>query len=541
MTSATLLAAGTPATRDRYADLLPVASLGIVIAGHWLMAVPDAGGDRITNVLAVVPVLQPLTWLLQVMPLFFLVGGFGHATAWASIQRRGGGYADFVRTRVARLLRPAAVFLGVWLVIALGVALAGQDHGIVRVALRTVVQPLWFLGVYLGLVALAPVMLRLHRAFGVRVPVALLAAAAVVDLLRFHGYAGAAVLNLLLVWAAVHQFGFFYADGSLQRHGRALAVGGMAGLLLVTTAGPYPTSMVGVPGQAVSNMSPPTLALAAHAVWLTGLAMLLRGPATRGLARARVWRAVVAANGLAMTAFLWHLTAAFALLAVFRTGLGAAPGTASWWLTRPLWLAAAGAVTGVLVAAFRRFDVMRPTVVVAGASVGRAVAGAVGCTLGVLGVSAVGYGGLLTGKTAMLLVVPVTAPVALGLVVGGGCAAADRAAEFGAGVVARLGHGAGVVARLGLGGGVVARLGLGAAFVARLGLGGGREFVCRALPAGRLGFGGSRRPAGRPGPGGSRRRRPAGRPGLGFAGRWGSPGYPQGGGKCRWAAVAFRA
>ncbi|BCJ56555.1 hypothetical protein Asp14428_80300 [Actinoplanes sp. NBRC 14428] len=191
MTSATLSAAGlaarTPAARDRYVDLLRVVSLGVVIAGHWLMAVPEAGGDRITNVLAVVPVLRPLTWLLQVMPLFFLVGGFAHATALASLDRRGGGYADFARSRISRLLRPAAVFLGVWLAVALGAALAGQDHGIVRVALRTVVQPLWFLGVYLALVALAPVMLRLHRRFGGRVPVALLAAAAVVDLLRFQG------------------------------------------------------------------------------------------------------------------------------------------------------------------------------------------------------------------------------------------------------------------------------------------------------------------------------------------------------------------
>ncbi|MEV4640984.1 acyltransferase [Actinoplanes sp. NPDC049548] len=417
MTSATLsaarLAARTPAARDRYVDLLRVVSLGVVIAGHWLMAVPEAGGDRITNVLAVVPVLQPLTWLFQVMPLFFMVGGFAHATAWASIARRGGGYADFVRSRTLRLLRPASVFLGVWLAAALAAALAGHDHGIVRVALRTVVQPLWFLGVYLALVALAPVMLRLHRRFGGRVPVVLLGAAAVVDGLRFHGYAGPAVLNLLLVWAAIHQLGFLYADGTLPRYGARLAAGGLAGLLLLTTVGPYPVSMVGVPGQPISNMSPPTLALAAHALWLTGLAMLLRAPATRLLARARVWRAVVAANGLAMTAFLWHLSAAFVLLATFRSGIGGTPGTASWWLTRPVWLAAAAAVTAAFVAAFRRFDTLRDADIAPSAPAARAAFGAGACTLGVLGVSAVGFGGLLEGRTALMAGIPVTAPVAL--------------------------------------------------------------------------------------------------------------------------------
>ncbi|GAA2510202.1 acyltransferase family protein [Winogradskya humida] len=421
MTSATL-AARTPVTRDRYADLLRVASLGIVICGHWLMAVPDEDGEGITNVLAVVPVLQPLTWLFQVMPLFFLVGGFGHARALGSLERRGGGYADFVRARVTRLLRPAAVFLAVWVLLAVAAGLAGQDRGMVRLGLRTVVQPLWFLGVYLGLVALAPVMLRLHRRFGVAVPVAMLAAAGVVDLLRFHGHSQPAVLNLLLVWGGVHQLGFFYADRTLQRHGAALAFLGLGSVLLLTVFGPYPVSMVGLPGSRMSNMSPPSVALAAHSVWLIGAAMLLRAPATRWLERARVWRAVIAANGLAMTAFLWHLSAVFVLLTIFPagtifpTGLSGTPGTAAWWLTRPVWLAAAAALTLVFVLAFRRFDTAIPR---PGGSAAPAAIGVTLCTLGIIGLSAVGLGGLLTGHKASLLGIPVTAPLTLAMIAAG--------------------------------------------------------------------------------------------------------------------------
>ncbi|GAA2582326.1 acyltransferase family protein [Winogradskya consettensis] len=412
MTSATL-AARTPVTRDRYADLLRVASLGIVICGHWLMAVPDEDGEGITNVLAVVPVLQPLTWLFQVMPLFFLVGGFGHARALGSLERRGGGYADFVRARVSRLLRPAAVFLAVWVLLAVAAGLAGQDRGMVRLGLRTVVQPLWFLGVYLGLVALAPVMLRLHRRYGVAVPIAMLAAAGVVDLLRFHGHSQPAVLNLLLVWGGVHQLGFFYADRTLQRHGPALAVLGMGTVLLLTTFGPYPVSMVGLPGSRMSNMSPPSTALAAHSIWLIGVAMLLRAPATRWLERARVWQAVIAANGLAMTAFLWHLSAVFVLLTILPTGIGGTPGTPAWWLTRPVWLAAAAALTSAFVLVFRRFDTTIPR---PGGSAAPAAIGVTLCTLGIIGLSAVGLGGLLTGHKAALLGIEVTAPLTLAMI-----------------------------------------------------------------------------------------------------------------------------
>jgi hypothetical protein len=259
----------------------------------------------------------------------------------------------------------------------------------------------------------------------VAVPLGLLAGTAAVDALRFaDAVPGIASLNLLVVWVGVHQLGFFWADGSLLRGGRRvaalLAVGGLGSVVLLTTAGPYPVSMVGVPGDRISNMSPPTLALTAHAIWLTGLVLLLRAPTTRWLARAAVWRAVIAANGLAMTAFLWHLTAAFVLIGTV-VGLGMpmpAVGTGAWWAMRPVWIVVLVTLTAGLVAVFRRFDVAPVPARSAVRTAVRAPVAAVGAALsaiGVLGVSAVGFGGLLDGRTATLIVLPVTAPVALAL------------------------------------------------------------------------------------------------------------------------------
>jgi fucose 4-O-acetylase-like acetyltransferase len=426
---ASALARATPPTRDRYVDLLRVGSLAVVILGHWLMAVPIAAADgtvRVTNVLALVPALRPLTWLLQVMPVFFLVGGYAQAKTLS----RSGSYASFIRSRTSRLLRPAAVFAAVWLALGTAAGLAGLDHdGLIRLALRTVAQPLWFLGVYLGVVALAPAMWGLHRRLGrraVAVPIGLLAATALVDVARFAGgHSSLAYLNLLFVWVGAHQLGFFYADGSLQRFAGRLAGGGLAALIVLTTVGPYPVSMVGVPGEAVSNMSPPTLALAACAVWLTGLVLLVRGPANRWLARARVWRVVVIGNLLTMTAFLWHLTAAFVVIGgalAFGGGLGAPAATAQWWAQRPLWLVAYGLVTAGLVAVFRRFDAPRSVDASRPRTRGRDVAAAFGgglCALGVLGLSGAGFAGLLDGHQGRLLVVSLTAPMALALIAAG--------------------------------------------------------------------------------------------------------------------------
>lgn len=59
-----------------------------------------------------------------------------------------------------------------------------------------------------------------------------------------------------------------------------------------------------------------------------------------------------------MTAFLWHLTA---MLGVYGAmlGLGRAlpvPATGGWWAQVPLRFLAAGLLTALLVAAFRRFE-----------------------------------------------------------------------------------------------------------------------------------------------------------------------------------------
>src|SRR5688572_28266221 len=159
--SASELAAATPSTRDRYVDLLRVASLGTVVLGHWLMAAVTTGGDgrvEVGNLLAVEPRLQILTWALQIMPVFFFVGGFSHALSYRSLSRKSTAegasvYPAFLRARLQRLLRPTMVFIGVWGAAAVLLQLAGGGGGLLDVALRLVAQPLWFIGIYLAMVA----------------------------------------------------------------------------------------------------------------------------------------------------------------------------------------------------------------------------------------------------------------------------------------------------------------------------------------------------------------------------------------------------
>ncbi|MEU6862636.1 acyltransferase [Streptomyces sp. NPDC046876] len=418
------MAAATPATRDRYVDLLRVASLGTVVLGHWLMAA--VSGDGIGNLLAVVPGLQVLTWGLQVMPVFFFVGGFSHALSYRSLERKGGGapvYAAFLRGRLRRLLRPTLVFVLVWTAGALALQAAGRGDGrLTAAALRMVTQPLWFIGIYLAMVAFTPPLLRLHRRLGWAAFALLAGAAAAVDALRFGlGVPYVEFLDFAFVWLAVHQLGFLRADGRIRRPA-LLAAAGLTGAVALVAYGPYPLSMVGMPGEKVSNMAPPTLALLCHGMWLVGAVQLLAGPARRLLARPRVWRGVVAANGIAMTAFLWHLTAMLAVYAA-QLALGLRlpePASAAWWAQVPVRLLLAAVLTALLVALFRRFEAPSPLPAPAAPGSGpRAAAGTTLCLLGVLGLSMTGLGGLFDGHTATLVALPVTAPAAIAMALGG--------------------------------------------------------------------------------------------------------------------------
>ncbi|MDP1807320.1 MAG: hypothetical protein Q8K72_19235, partial [Acidimicrobiales bacterium] len=87
------VAAATPARRERYVDFLRVFSLAVVMVGHWLMAGIEWRDGRLVagNVLEAAPAAQWLTWVFQIMPVFFVVGGFSNTASWTAAARDGRG------------------------------------------------------------------------------------------------------------------------------------------------------------------------------------------------------------------------------------------------------------------------------------------------------------------------------------------------------------------------------------------------------------------------------------------------------------------
>jgi hypothetical protein len=351
----------TPPQRDRHVDLLRAVAISVVVIGHWLAAAItyDDGVIGGRNVLEVLPWTRLLSWLFQVMPVFFLVGGYANAASLTAHRRRGGTATTWLIGRTDRLLRPTTAFIVTIGAAALVARTLGVDPELVGTGTWLASIPLWFLLVYLAVVALTPAMHALHRRIGLLVPVLLAGLVAAGDFARYRlEFPYLAYGNYLLAWLAVHQFGFAWRDGRLPTRPRAalpLAVGGLITLMLLTVAGPYPISMVAVPGEPGQNTAPPTLALLALATAQTGLALLVSEPSNRWLRHTRAWAAVVAVNAVILTVFLWHMTAVLIAAVVLYTA-GPMPqppvGSTTWLLLRLPWLACLTLILAVLVTVF---------------------------------------------------------------------------------------------------------------------------------------------------------------------------------------------
>lgn len=368
-TRALELARETPESRNRYVDFLRAASIMVVVFGHWLMAGAFFGNGelRVFNLLTENQRVHYLTWILQVMPIFFLVGGYANAASWRSAARRAESYGSWLRARLRRLLLPVVPLLLVWSFGAAVLLNRGVDPDLVRLGSQAALVPVWFLATYVAIVAFTPLTLKAWERWGWGAIAATTLIAGMVDMASLtFGPAELGYLNYLFVWGTVHSFGYAWADHRLGqvRARLLLSVLGLAVTAALVAFGPYPVAMVGLDTAAVTNSQPPKVTLLFLGLFQTGLVLAAEGLLRRILANDRRWAATIVINGRIMTLYLWHLTAMVGLIGLLATldgpGLGIAVDTPGWWLTRPIWFGALILVTLPLIAVFGRYERPNP-------------------------------------------------------------------------------------------------------------------------------------------------------------------------------------
>jgi hypothetical protein len=313
--------ANTPPSRDRAIDVIRIAALVGVVAGHTIMAtsIITDGVFHWGNLLTTSPVFQALTWVFQIMPLFFFAG----VAASVGSYQPGGSWGGWLLKRCTRLYRPVFYYLAFW-----GAALVGLRHVLPEHVYEPVagisIQLLWFLGAYVLVLAAVPALAHLTTAPRLAMAVAgTYGVIAVVDVIRVSdpGWTALSYVNFV-AWLIPGMFGVAYRRALLTARA---ALGLAAAMFWVNVAlfwfGPYQLSLVGIDAEGLRNMTPPSLLLAGHAIMLCALAIAAAPAIGRWARRPRVWRLAVIGNSGAMTLYLWHMPLLLGMHLVFD-GLG---------------------------------------------------------------------------------------------------------------------------------------------------------------------------------------------------------------------------
>ena len=347
--------------RDLVIDLARFFCLALVVVAHTMMVSPVLHPDGTvtsSNTLGNERWFEPAVWVLQVMPLFFVAGGITGLQSWRRLRARGGSAFDFMQARMLRLLRPAAVLLALMFAGLWAARLGGVDPRVIELLVSGAGMPLWFLAAYLAAQLNLPLLARLHARAPWLTLAGLTSLVVAVDCLR-GTMPALAYLNMVFLWCAVQQLGFFLADGGPLALGRpalvAIILGSNLVLGLLVWLGLYSGNML-------VNLNPPNLTLLLLGVSQAAALQLLRPVLSRLASRRRVRQFIGVAGRRSMTVYLWHLPllAAMSGLLLLTDFPQPAGGTAAWWWGRPLvLLALIGLLLPVLVL-FGRLE-ERPT------------------------------------------------------------------------------------------------------------------------------------------------------------------------------------
>lgn len=369
-----------PAGRDLTLDLVRVACVLLVVFVHvrFTGVGRDADGSLlIEKTVEAQPWFAGASWIANIMPLFFVVGGYAARAGWRSALARGEDADAFVRVRLSRLARPALP-LFLFFAVALGATrLLGVDPALVDTVAIGVGSPLWFLAAYMVAQALAPTMMRLHERHGAWILLLLFVAALAVDAFRFLFIGGVlgiepvapsgyglgqelfGIPNIMFVWLFAQQIGFFLYDGWFAQRTwwqlTLMIAGGYGALWGLVSLGGYTQSMLG-------NQWPPTATMAVLAVIQAAALTLLHRPLTL-LMRTRAAQGVVFVIGSRlMTIYLWHLPVIMVLIGIellLPLPLPA-PGSPAWWWTRPVFFVVVLAAVWLLSLWVGRFEKVPP-------------------------------------------------------------------------------------------------------------------------------------------------------------------------------------
>ena len=219
--------ANTSISRERFIDFTKIIGLIFLITNSFsLLRFQESGGELFVENLSVnSQSLTVFTWFTAGMSLFFFSMGFNNLIAWFSNVGRDGSQWNYLVDRINTLLGPVIVWIFSSTIVLNILSrsenfpnyLTTSQDGIMP-SVEFILWPLWLVSIYLVMVIFAPFTIFLHKKYPYATVLGLITMTILIDNIDFSlNLSYIRLFNYLFFWIAIHQLGYFYADGKILK------------------------------------------------------------------------------------------------------------------------------------------------------------------------------------------------------------------------------------------------------------------------------------------------------------------------------------
>ena len=313
--------AKTSISRERFIDFTKVIGLLFLIVNSFLfLRLEESSGELfVTNLSAESQSLIVISWFTAGMSLFFFSMGFNNLIAWYSNVGRDGSQWNYLVDRINTLLGPVLVWIFSSTIVLNILSrssnfpnyLTTSEDGIMP-SIEFILWPLWLVSIYLVMVLFAPLTIFLHKKYPYATVLTLFTMTVLIDNIEFSlNFSYIKLFNYLFFWIAIHQLGYFYADGKIQEVNvnvfRYLTVFSYGYLFYQISVSNKYLSLASYRLSSLNNEDPPTTLYLVASIGLISLAFTLKNLIEKMLSNQKIWLLISHIHANIYTIYLWHL------------------------------------------------------------------------------------------------------------------------------------------------------------------------------------------------------------------------------------------
>jgi len=314
-------ASKTSISRERFIDFTKVIGLLFLIVNSFLfLRLEESSGELfVTNLSAESQSLIVISWFTAGMSLFFFSMGFNNLIAWYSNVGRDGSQWNYLVDRINTLLGPVLVWIFSSTIVLNILSrssnfpnyLTTSEDGIMP-SIEFILWPLWLVSIYLVMVLFAPLTIFLHKKYPYATVLTLFTMTVLIDNIEFSlNFSYIKLFNYLFFWIAIHQLGYFYADGKIQEVNvnvfRYLTVFSYGYLFYQISVSNKYLSLASYRLSSLNNEDPPTTLYLVASIGLISLAFTLKNLIEKMLSNQKIWLLISHIHANIYTIYLWHI------------------------------------------------------------------------------------------------------------------------------------------------------------------------------------------------------------------------------------------